>query len=196
MAFWSSVAARMFEIRRNALLSASRGLGRPEDVLGAAGQRLDRAADRLRSGLRALLDGALTHVAKIGGRLNKNLLAAGFAKHDNRIAVAWARIAERTDRAVADRRTRLGASGRVLSAVSYQNVLERGFALVRGEDGTLLRRASESAGVNGGEIQFSDGAREFRFDGAAPGKPKKKSAPASKKATRIQSKPRQKGLFD
>lgn len=193
---FTGAASRMFESRRAALLSAGRGLGRPEDILGAAGQRLDRAADGLRAGLRARLDTALTAIARASGRLTPNLLAAGFAMRENKVAQRWARIAERTDRIVADRRARLTASARVLAAVSYQNILERGFALVRGEDGTILRRASETAGATGGELQFADGVRGFHFDGTPPAKAAKKPPKSSPKQDDAGPKPRQARLFD
>lgn len=187
-------AVRLIETRKNALQSASRGLGRPEDVLGAATQRLDRAADGLRAGLRARLDNALTSLARASGRLTPNLLAAGFATRGNRVAAAWSRISDRTERIVDDRKARLASSARVLAAVSYQNVLERGFALVRDEGGDLLRRASDAAKAAGGEIQFADGARKFRFDGApaATGGAKKPSTKSKAK----KGAPRQPRLFD
>ncbi len=181
-------ATRLVDTRRAALQSASRGLGRPEDVLGAATQRLDRASDGLRSGLRARLDTALTAIARASGRLTPNLLAAGFERRGHRIAAAWSRIADRTERVVADRQARLAASVRVLSAVSYQNILERGFALVRDEAGGLLRRASETAGAKGGAIQFADGARGFRFDGVTePDGGKKEPTKTKAKKTAPQS---------
>ena len=186
-------AVRLIDTRKAALQSASRGLGRPEDILGAAQQRLDRASDGLRSGLRARLDNALTALARASGRLTPNLLAAGFTTRENRIATAWSRIAERTDRIVADRGSRLASAARVLAAVSYQNVLERGFALVRDEGGNLLRGAGDAAGAAGGEIQFADGARRFRFEGApAKAGPKKGSTKTKDKKTA----PRQQRLFD
>ncbi|WP_411817292.1 exodeoxyribonuclease VII large subunit [Hyphococcus sp. DH-69] len=198
---FAGAATRTIEQRRTALMSAARGLGRPEDILGAATQRLDRASDGLRSGLRARLDTALTQVARIGGRLTPNLLAAGFAKRENIIGQYWSRISDRTDRVITDRKSRLASSARVLSAVSYQNVLERGFALVRGDDGQLLRRAADSKSVTGGQIQFVDGTRDFLFDGTSvPSKSPKKSVKsgATKTATteKQANKPKQQGLFD
>ncbi len=194
---FTGAASRSFETRRAALVSATRGLGRPEDVLGAASQRLDRAADGLRSALRARLDNALTGLARISGRLTPGLLAAGFAQRENKIAVNWSRIADRTDRIVNDRRSRLAASARVLSAVSYQNVLERGFALVRGRDGALLRRASETAAVATGEIQFADGVRAISFgDGAGPQKTVKSAEKSKASKSESPVKPRQPRLFD
>jgi len=194
---FTGAVARSFETRRAALISAVRGLGRPEDILGAAAQRLDRAAGGLRSGLRARLDHALTALARVSGRLTPGLLAAGFVHRENKIAANWSRIADRTDRIINDRRSRLAASVRVLSAVSYQNVLERGFALVRSGDGTLLRRAAETAAVTSGEIQFADGVRAVSFTGAAGPQKTAKSAEKSKTSKPETSvKPRQPRLFD
>ncbi len=238
---FAGAMTRLFETRRSALISASRGLGRPEDILGAATQRLDRASDGLRAGLRARLDMAMTRLARSSGRLTPGLLAAGFGARENRIGVLWSRISNNTDRIVADRRTRLGhmgerlspglfaggfdyrnsrivvawsrisnntdrivadrrarlaASARMLAAVSYQSVLERGFALVRGGDGGLIRRAGDAPVGGAGEIQFADGARAIVFDGAAPTKSQKSPAkPASRKETPAPA-PRQPRLFD
>jgi exodeoxyribonuclease VII large subunit len=193
---FTGAATRSFETRRAALVSAARGLGRPEDILGAAAQRLDRAVDRLRGGLRARLDKALTGLARTSGRLTPGLLAAGFAQRENKIAASWSRIADRTDRILNDRRSRLAASARVLSAVSYQNVLERGFALVRSADGALLRRAGETAGVAGGEIQFADGVRGFEFASRGPQKTAKKAEKSTPSKTGTAFRPRQPRLFD
>ncbi|WDI30233.1 exodeoxyribonuclease VII large subunit [Hyphococcus flavus] len=186
-------AVRLIETRKAALQSASRGFGRPEDILGAATQRLDRAADGLRSGLRARLDNALTSLARASGRLTPNLLAAGFAMRENHIAAAWSRVSDRTERLLTDRQARLASVSRVLAAVSYENVLERGFALVRDEGGGLIRRSSDAAGSRGGEIQFADGARGFRFDALA-GEKRPKKEPAKSKAKKTP--PRQQRLFD
>ncbi len=191
---FTMASTRMVDSRRIALHSAVRGLGRPEDVLGAATQRLDRASAGLRSALRARLDHALTRVAGIGGRLNKNLLTGGFALRENQVTALWGRIAERTDRIVADRHARLSSCVRVLGAVSYQNVLKRGFALVRSSEGKLLRSVKEAVGSVGGEIQFADGARGFQFNNdASPRKKPKKPVAA---APENPGKPRQPRLFD
>ncbi len=193
----ASASVRLFETRRAALLSAVRGLGRPEDVLGAASQRVDRAADGLRNGLRVRLNSAETQFARIAARLNARMLSGGFSNRQNRVDGAWSRVADRTRQAMADRSARLNSAARVLSVLSYQNVLERGFALVRDGSGTLLRRAGDTDGVDGGEIQFADGPRRFQFDpdGDTPAK-SRKPAMGAKKSPAKTAKPRQQRLFD
>ncbi|MAW81826.1 MAG: exodeoxyribonuclease VII large subunit [Parvularcula sp.] len=235
---FTGAVTRSFETRRSALLSASRGLGRPEDILGAAAQRLDRASDGLRAGLRAKLDTSMTSLARCSGRLTPGLLAHSFSVRENRVASAWSRIETRSERALADsaarlsrsadrlkpgllahgfkaqatrietlwsridararnilvdKRSRLAASARVLGAVSYQNVLERGFALVRDAEGGLIRRVAGAAPGAAGEVQFADGTRSIRFEGEGAGASPKKNAKTSEKSA---TKPRQPRLFD
>jgi exodeoxyribonuclease VII large subunit len=64
---------------------------------------------------------------------------------------------ERRERArMAERQAKLDAIARVMDSVSYRSVLDRGFALVRSQDGTLKRRA---AAVSSGEeliLTFAD----------------------------------------
>jgi exodeoxyribonuclease VII large subunit len=62
---------------------------------------------------------------------------------------------------------------RLLESVSHKSVLERGFALVRGEDGKVRRRA---ATVKAGEaltLTFADGEKQAVAEGGSP-KPKSK----------------------
>lgn len=195
---FAQAAAQMIETRRTGLIAAVRGLGRPEDLLGMNAQRLDRASDGLRTGLRARLDRALTETARIGAMLNRNLLSARFANGENRVTSAWNRIGERADRIVSERRASLTSLARIMQSVSYQSVLDRGFALVRDEKGALVRRAGDATAGAGGAVQFTDGTRAIVFGDDAPAlkstskkaKPKQAQKPPSK------SKPKQGGLFD
>lgn len=186
---FAGAATRLIESRRSALLSAARGLGRPEDAIGAAAQRLDRQADRLRAALRARRDRALTALAGVSGRLSPNLLAAGFRAQENRIERAASRVADLTRRIVRDRAAALSGAGRVLATVSYQRVLERGFAIVRDSGGAVIRRAGEAPSGGSGEILFADGARAIAFSGEGAPKPQKSAAKSTPK-------PRQPKLFD
>jgi len=182
---FAQAAARMIETRRAGLVSAARGLGRPEDLLGLSAQRLDRAADGLRAGLRARLDRALTETARIGAMLNRNLLSARFATGENRVEALWDRVAARADRIVSERRASLASLARILRSVSYQSVLERGFALVRDSEGALVRRMRDAAPGGRGAVQFADGARAVTFGDDAPvasTSTPRAAAPASKGA--------------
>ncbi|HXI86136.1 MAG TPA: exodeoxyribonuclease VII large subunit, partial [Parvularculaceae bacterium] len=84
---------------------------------------------------------------------------------------------------------RLDAAAKLLGALSYENVLERGFVLVRSRDGAIVRRAAETKAGQSVSLRFSDGERGAVIDGDALAG--KKSKPAAKK-----SPTKQKSLFD
>jgi exodeoxyribonuclease VII large subunit len=78
------------------------------------------------------------------------------------------------------RRAQLDALARVLDGVSYRGALERGFALVRGADSHVRRRA---ANVQTGEkltITFADGTVEAQAGGTADPSPSAKPSRTTK----------------
>jgi exodeoxyribonuclease VII large subunit len=68
------------------------------------------------------------------------------------------------------KRRALEAQSKLLTSYSYQGVLARGFAIVRDENGAMVRRA---VGLNPGrslEIEFSDGRTAVQVASGTPGK--------------------------
>ena len=198
---------RAIETSRTNLKAAARGLPRPEDLTGPARQRFDALDQRLP---RALLANTRAHgvrQARISGRLTPGLLINLVERRDRRLndvyaraRVALTRIAsERRMRferiggrlrveAVANRldqkRTALEAQAKLLASYSYQSVLARGFAIVRDEHGTMVRRSRDLRAGNPLEIQFADGKTAVEVKSgtetsqpageAAPGRPARK----------------------
>ena len=73
------------------------------------------------------------------------------------------------------RAVRLERSYQLLRAFSYQSVLERGFALVKGEDGTVRRRAADLRSGESLTLTFADGdAKAQAGEGDSRPKPSKK----------------------
>ncbi|WP_036766900.1 exodeoxyribonuclease VII large subunit [Parvularcula oceani] len=73
---------------------------------------------------------------------------------------------------------RLAAQERLLRSYSYQGVLERGFALVTAEDGSVLRRAAETGAGQAVTLRFADDERSAVIGADAPKPPRKKAAKA------------------
>ncbi|MDP4823788.1 MAG: exodeoxyribonuclease VII large subunit, partial [Aestuariivirgaceae bacterium] len=72
------------------------------------------------------------------------------------------------------RRDRLAQAGKFLISLSYQSVLQRGFALVRGETGLIgSATAAHSGPVT---LEFHDGKRSALITDGAP-KPKRGTPP-------------------
>jgi len=144
--------------RRKHLVALARALPRADGLLAQPRQRFDRAADSLANALRRNLQEhrrAFIETAAI-------VRAASVAR---RIAIGAERtkmLANRLDRCFCARlrewRDRTSAVGRVLDSVSHKAVLERGFALVRGLDGAIRRRAVQIVAGERLTLAFVDGS--------------------------------------
>lgn len=185
--------ARRLGERGLRLKSAARGLGRPEDVTGALGQRLDLQASRLSAALRGRRDAAARNFARVGAGFGPRTLRLGFERRrltlenlgrrmsPDRLrrqredgARALARDAGRLsalgERLVKRPSERLAAAANLLRSLSYRSVLDRGFALVRKADGLVARRAGELPASGPVSLVFADGERAAQL-GDAPKKP-------------------------
>lgn len=173
---------RRFDERRLRLHAAGRGLGRPEDATGALGQRLDLAASKLDAALRARRDRAATAMAKTASRFRPRLLQARIEEGRRSLLRDAGRLGAQRSKLLKPSEERLKAAASLLRSLSYQGVLDRGFALVKKPDGSLARRAADLPASGGVTLHFADGERAAHLgDG-----PKR---PAAKK-------PAQGSLFD
>ena len=144
---------------RSALQGSATRL-RPHLVAGrafAARKAMDDVGSRLS---RALVANAKSHRADLeqaGVRLRPHLVArAASAGRDKLIRLDRAKA--RSLQTLMDRaRRRLDGQAKLLSSLGYQNVLARGFALVRAADGTMLRHASAVRPGAALDIEFADG---------------------------------------
>jgi exodeoxyribonuclease VII large subunit len=195
---------RRLDEARIRVKAAARGLGRPEDIAGAAGQRLDRASDRLGAALRMRSEGAATRFARLGGRFGRNSLKLGFERKrltlaglsarlgrdrlvarlaDNRKALDrdTPRLVAAADRLLVRAASRLCAAGGLLRSLSHYSVLDRGFALVRTEKGALARRAADLPASGWVSLLFADAERAAML-GESPPKPSRPQKPSTQKS--------------
>ena len=196
---------RRLEGARNEYRAAARGLPRLQDLIALPRQRFDTAAMRLGRGLSANTDAHAKRFARLSPRLQPRLLSIRIERGGQALDQRWQRTTAAMGRIAATRRTRLErASGRftpqlirnrierwrgelsaqsgLLKSLSYQSVLQRGYALVRDADGRALRQA---AGIVPGQtlhITFADGvvdAEARRAEGGGAGRPSTGQAPLS-----------------
>jgi exodeoxyribonuclease VII large subunit len=178
--------ARNQDARRTELRSAARALPSADELLALPRQRLDHAAHRLASALRANAQLHRVAYARTGGRLGPQLLRTNVERRRERFAGLAHRLraslaaniqayrtlntsyrervdafAERAARAIGvilDRRAaQFERASQLLTAFSYRGVLERGFALVRDAAGEPLRAAGAISTGMRLDIEFSDG---------------------------------------
>ena len=159
--------------RRRHLAQLVRVLPRPEGLFAGPRQRLDTASDRLQHGLRRNLQIHEVRFNRAGARLRDRILRDRIAVTAERLDVLAGR-AERAERArLNEARRHLEGLRRVLEGISYRAVLERGFALVRGEDGTVRRRAGAVKNGESLSLTFADGEAKV-VAGEAGGRASKK----------------------
>ena len=91
-----------------------------------------------------------------------------FAKRADTLEATFVHVTAAMRRNVDRRRQQLQAQDRLLSSVSHENVLARGFVIVQKVTGELVRRAGE---VDSGErlkLQFADDERRVTADASDP----------------------------
>ncbi len=182
---------RLLEATRTHLKAAARGLPRPEDLTALPRQRFDSVDQRLS---RALLANTRAHAmrqAKVAGRLTPGLLRNLVERRDRSLTDVFSRARTAMTRIAGERRTRfervdgrlriealsnrldqkrraLEAQSKLLTSYSYQGVLARGFAIVRDDTGTMVRRAAVLTVGQPLEVEFADGRTVVDVTGGAP----------------------------
>ncbi len=134
-------SARLLDERRLRLQAAARGLPDPRRRLDERKQALDDRAERLHNALPVWIDRQRARLGQVSARLDPGLKtrrAAAVAATER----AHLELKRRADRLLpalrnrlADRRKALESVGRLLGSLSYEQVLRRGFALVRDASG-------------------------------------------------------------
>ena len=169
------------ETRRSRLAAAR--LPRDVELLGPASQRFDLASGRLKAGLERNIALHGRDLAGIAGRLSPGLLdrpralkAERLAELSGRLDRAAARapvaVAERArlpqlgerltgafSRAESQRAERLRRLGQLLGSLNPERPLGLGFALVRREDGTLVRQGATLKPGEAVTLKFADETR-------------------------------------
>ena len=148
---------RDMERRSQALSGLSRALPRADALLALARQRFDSVAERLRGALVQNVQRHESRLTRSATLLRPRLVGAEFEKRRDQVLKLDARLQRAYRHSIGEVTHRLSTQIRILESVSYRAVLERGFALVKGADGSVRRRA---AGVKSGEalnLSFADG---------------------------------------
>lgn len=135
---------RRVEQARNHLDGLARGLPKLEDMLALPAQRLDAVAQRLGGGLQANINKQSARLANSAARLTPAALQTRLRFAAERLGALMARAGRQMQTTIDKQQAGLAALSRQLRLLSYENVLERGFALVLDETGNPLRAAAQA----------------------------------------------------
>lgn len=131
------------EAAREKIISLARPLASPARILEAPTQRLDRAAMQAEHGFERSLARSESKLARLALRTPADVVNAATLKLKNageRMKLLEAKMFDKSARDV-------DALARMLESLSFKKVLERGYAVLRDEDGKLVgRKKSVSVG--------------------------------------------------
>ena len=149
---------RGLDRRRSALVVPSAVLARlPDRLTPLRRERVDRAGTQLARALLRHVQGAQRRRDGVTARLVPAPILRQVARHSQRLSQGGARLDRAAARFVAGRSDRLEKAARLLTSLSYQGVLERGFAVLRDADGQPLGGVSRLAAGHGIEVEMKDG---------------------------------------
>jgi exodeoxyribonuclease VII large subunit len=174
---WSRALAE----RRTHLEGLARGLPQPRSLLDAARQKLDDRAERLINGFRQTIALRRHRLDGAGQRLSRAALQAQLDRARQRIEDVEPRLQHAMHRFLERQQHRLdNAAGRLETyRRALEEVLEKGFAIIRDARGMVVESTLGLAQGDQLTIQFQDGRIGVVVGNDAPQRP---SSARSKKA--------------
>lgn len=145
------------EKRKLELRSASGRMPKLDALLQGPRQRLDMASQRFGGSLSRMVARKRTRFDAASGGLRPAALRREIAGERAEMERLAARVQPALGRRMKRLRDALREQTRVLDSVSYERVLARGFALVTGADGGLVRSAGAVAEGDALKLRFADG---------------------------------------
>ena len=181
----AEVVERLARLRADMGLALTRGMGerrrrlqsllekygfrRQRDALGLQQQRIDDFLARLEMALAGRLDRSRDRLRGLVQRYGLREWPRTLALKREQAALALGRLTAALVEPMNARRTRLVGYGDRLRALSPRLVLERGYCLVRGPDGTLVRSTDGLAVGALLELEFARGEVDARVEAVRPG---------------------------
>jgi exodeoxyribonuclease VII large subunit len=151
--------ARLLSERRLHLAGLARGLPDPRDLIGAASQRLDDRAERLRLAAERHLRGARQRLDLAATGLRPAVLAADLARLRARLDEVTLRLGEAMGRVIARNRDMVdNFAGRLAThSERHESLLARGYVVVLDSAGHVVGEAAKVRPNAALELEFYDG---------------------------------------
>ena len=143
----------------------ARGIPQPVRISDEASQRLDDRVERLDRAKDAMLNDLRGRVRELGGGLVNP--AQQIARKQDQLTASVRSWRQGLLNLLRQKDGDLERQTLKLEGVSYQRVLDRGFALVTDEAGTMVSAATATTGLKL-NIEFSDGGVAAQITGEAP----------------------------
>ena len=151
--------------RRRELGGLTRGLRGPRELLALARQRLDECAERLHRALLTFGGEKRAGLMAIRSRLRLALVADRIDTSQRVLAEFDRRLCRVVENRIKADGLRLTGQGKLLESLSFERVLDRGFAMVRKQNGTVVIATAGAVPGDALAITFRDGDLAVTVDG-------------------------------
>ncbi len=165
---------RYVETRRRELRAAARALPKPDDLFAVRRRSFDELASRIVLALAANAQVHRSQFERASAKLSISRLTSAVARASERLGAVTARKQSAFAARLGRLHARLQSAGRLLEAVSYRSVLDRGFALVSA-DGAPVRSARAVPAGKVLDVEFHDGHVTAVSSGLAPPKRRRRT---------------------
>lgn len=153
-----AIMNRHLTLLQQRIQMAAAKLGDPRRIVEIKTQTLDHLSHKLAAGFEKGLARRASQVAEAAAMLRHPRQV--IAEKGRTLGLWEQRLNDAKGRLLEPPRQRLGRAAALLEALSFQKVLERGFAVIRGEDGTPLVSAASVRPGQRLELQFRDGRKK------------------------------------
>lgn len=166
--------------RREMVDSLARALPTPADLVGLSQQKFDDLSERLPKALFAVVQQKRVDMNRAVGGLTPGRLRQTLDYRARELQALSQRLAPALKRAVFTLSDRMKSTSRMLESLSFERVLERGYAVIETKAGKLVSSQHDLVTGDAVSIRFSDGTLAAKIDEAP--KPKAIIAEPKKKA--------------
>lgn len=154
-----SGATRILQQHKVNLQGLTRGLGDPKRLLETAAQRLDHLSSKLDMGLKSWLQRRAATLNELSAKLSARHLTRQVSDMLRILSGYGERLVHTEQKIIRDRGVKLQNLSSMLESLSFERVLERGYAVVFDDKGDIISSAAKAAGKNV-EIRFRDGEKK------------------------------------
>jgi exodeoxyribonuclease VII large subunit len=154
-------ARRLLDHARVRVEGLGRGLGDPSRLIENASQRLDHLSSRLDGGLTVWLERKKGQVRELSARLSPRTLARRIVDSGRIVSGLSERLVNTGGKITQERVKALGGLSALLDSLSFERVLERGYAVVFDGKGEIVSSAKAADGQI--DIRFRDGRRTAKI---------------------------------
>lgn len=154
-----SGASRILQQHRTNLQGLGRGLGDPKRLLEGAAQRLDYLSSKLDLGLKNWLQRRSALLNELTAKLSARHLTRQVSDMLRILSGYGERLIYTEQKIIRDRTVKLQNLSSMLESLSFERVLERGYAVVFDDAGEIISSAAKAAGKKI-KIRFRDGEKQ------------------------------------